>query len=414
MYSFKLPDIGEGVTEGEIVKWHVKEGDQIRSDQDMVEVMTDKVTVKIPSPVTGTVSKILVPEGTVVKVGQSLIDIQTGSETEGAPEAVKQPSESRSASDQAHPGHVLESEEPIQVMASPAVRRIARERGIDLSRVKGTGEGGRITLDDLEKFVSGSAQGQPEKIEVKTETAVQAPAPHTEPVQMPPQPEAASGDKRFDIKGLRRIIFEKMSKSKEIMPHFTVVEEADLTRIRDILDGLSRSGEKITYTAFFIKAVTVALKEFPYLNAIYNEKEKNYTLRSQYNIGIAVDTEAGLTVAVIKNADTKSIASIASEVSDLASRARRGELKLDEVQGSTFTITNVGTIGGLISTPIINYPEVAILGVHRIRELPGTQGRYGTYLSLSCDHRLIDGAMATRFLVRVKNLMESPELFMVR
>ncbi|MEM3675720.1 MAG: dihydrolipoamide acetyltransferase family protein [Thermoplasmataceae archaeon] len=412
MYSFKLPDIGEGVTEGEIVKWHVKPGDRISADQDMVEVMTDKVTVKIPSPVSGTVAKVLVPEGTVVKVGESLIEIQTDSgenvASEQPPEApAKKPQEKASTT----PVH--EVGKPTEILASPAVRRIAREKGVDLAKVKGTGEGGRITMDDLEAALSG--QAPQERVQAHAELQ---PSPEAQLSQKVPEiqihAQASESDTKYEIRGLRRIIFEKMSKSKEIMPHFTVVEEVDLTRIREMLDSLAKSGEKITYTAFFVKAVSVALKEFPYLNAIYNEKEKNYTLRKTYNIGIAVDTDAGLTVAVVKNADTKSITIIANEVADLASRARRGELKLDEVQGSTFTITNVGTIGGLISTPIINYPEVAILGVHRIRELPGTQGKYGTYLSLSCDHRLIDGAMATRFLVRVKALLENPEFFLVR
>ena len=407
MFEFKLPDIGEGVSEGEIVKWHVKAGDSIESDQEMVEVMTDKVTVQIPSPVKGTVKSILFQEGQVVQVGSVLIEIETEG---GAPEPHEE-----TPSHEVKVESVPAQEEPPRgvvktltglVLASPAVRRIAREKGIDMTRIRGTGDHGRVTLEDLENY----------------NPSEEKPIPMAEPVsevkvsRVPAEPVAISAeDEILEPRGLRRLIFEKMTKSKQIIPHFTVVEEVDLTRVGQTIAALSKVDAKVTFTSFFIKASAAALKEYPYLNAIYNEGAKNYTLRKAYNIGVAVDTPDGLTVPVIMNVDQKSLTQIAGELADLASRARKGQLKLNEVQNSTFTVSNVGTIGGIISTPIINFPEVAILGVHKVMKSgEGAAERLKTNLSLSCDHRLIDGAMGTRFLVRLKEFLENPEILLLR
>ncbi len=407
MFKFKLPDIGEGVTEGEIVKWHVKAGDSIAPDQDMVEVMTDKVTVQIPSPVEGTVSSILFEEGQVVEVGNVIIEIETSGEapeveepTEPARVAEEEKQEEPSAEEAVEPGTGL-------VLASPAVRRIAREKGIDISNVRGTGDHGRVTLDDLESFRP--EEPPEEKPEPAAEAQEEPPAVETKAA-----PAVSGEDEILEPRGLRRLIFEKMTKSKQIIPHFTVVEEVDLTRLGQTLDAFAKMGKRVTFTSFFLKASALALKEYPYLNALYNEDARNYTLRKQYNIGVAVDTPDGLTVPVIMDVDRKGLFEIGTELRDLAGRARENKLKLNEVQNSTFTVSNVGTIGGIISTPIINYPEVAILGVHRIMK-----NRYRgketlkTNLSLSCDHRLIDGAMATRFLVRIKEFLEDPEYLLV-
>ncbi len=398
MYTFKLPDIGEGVSEGEIVKWHVKEGDEIGKEQDMVEIMTDKVTVRIPSPVAGKITRIVFPEGQVVQVGQSIIEIATDDKVEEAPSAHEETAKSPHAGPvrASAPEHTP-SEKPL---ASPAVRRIAMESGIDLAGVKGTGENGRITLEDLDRFRDLPETGK--KREEKVEAVVTS-------------SQAASGDVILEPKGLRRLIFEKMTKSKAIIPHFTVMESADVSEILHAVETLKEKGAKVTLTAFFIKAATVALKEYPYLNAIYDEGNKRYTLRKEYNIGMAIDTQDGLTVAVVHNADRLSLTGIADRVRDLASRARSSSLSLGDVQNGTFTVTNIGTIGGIVSTPIINFPEVAILGVHRTFKQMDSSGnqRSVMYLSLSCDHRLIDGAMATRFIMRIKELIENPLLILV-
>ena len=405
MFKFKLPDIGEGVSEGEIVKWHVASGNHISIDQEMVEVMTDKVTVKIPSPVEGTVKNILFQEGQVVQVGSPLIEIDTGSdlpEADNETEAVKIEEKTVEITGSGNEVEGSLSETGV-IMASPAVRRIAREKGIELRLVRGTGEHGRVTLDDLEKYSPEKKAAKPGTQEMKKETPV--------PVRTAPSEE----DEVLEPRGLRRLIFEKMTKSKQVIPHFTVMEEVDLTRISEMIDTLGKMNTRVTFTAFFVKASAVALGEYPYLNAIFNESARNYTLRKTRNIGIAADTPDGLTVPVLMNVERKSLLEVATEVYDLATRAKKGQLKINEVQNSTFTVSNVGTIGGLMSTPIINFPEVAILGVHRIRNVTEKElQRKKTYLSLSCDHRLIDGAMATRFLVRLKEMLENPEYFLVR
>ena len=409
VYQFKLPDIGEGVSEGEIVKWHISEGETVHRDQDMVEVMTDKVTVRISSPVEGKVSRILFAEGQIATVGSSLIEIDTGEE-----QTVQDESKSERPEEAPSVREAPEITEPSsRILASPAVRRIARERGIDLSLVRGTAENGRVTLDDLDSFTPSKHEDKKEAVQKTQETvSVKTESPNLkETPVIAPSPE----DKILDPRGLRRLIFDKMTKSKQVMPHFTVVEEADVTRLIGIVKRLSEMDTRVTLTSFFIKAAAVALKEFPYLNATYNEAARNYTLRAEYNIGMAVDTEAGLTVPVIHHADRKSILEIAESVRTLATRARESGLELKDVQGGTFTVTNVGPIGGLLSTPIINYPEVAILGVHRSFQVKSESGeRQKTYLSLSCDHRLIDGAMATRFLMKLKAAIENPEYFLVR
>ncbi len=405
MFEFKLPDIGEGVAEGEIVKWMVKEGDSISADQEMVEVMTDKVTVRIPSPVAGKVKTLFFPEGKVVKVGESLLLIDDGkagtTSNIGAPAA--------QGAEESKPEPAAQEKKPAEhaasgrVIASPAIRKAARDMGIELDQVKPSGEGGRIMMEDLENFKK--SQAEPAKA-----AAAVPPAPAHEAVKGT-QPALKQGDTILEPRGLRRLIFEKMSKSKAIMPHFTIIERVNMSNLRETREELKSRDSSITFTPLFVKTVVVALKDFPKFNAIYNEQNKNYTLKKYYNVGIAVDTPDGLTVAVVRDADKKSVFTMSKEIADLASRARENKLTLAEVQDSTFTISNVGTIGGVMSNPIINYPEVAILALHRM-EVTGKDAEM--YISLSCDHRLIDGADAARFISRVKELMEKPSLIFVQ
>jgi pyruvate dehydrogenase E2 component (dihydrolipoamide acetyltransferase) len=382
MSIFKLPDIGEGVQEGEIVKWNVKEGDTVKKDEIIVEVMTDKVTVQIPSPMEGKVLKIYHKEGDITKVGEPLIDI--GNEVSETPlDEGEMKSENKVSEKIIEAG----SEESIRVLAPPGIRRLAREKGIDLTKIKGSGPNGRIMLSDIESL-----------------NEVSPPIINTGRIQ-----EITKNSEIVEMKGLRRIISEKMTKSKSTIPHYSVAEEIDASELLKIRETLKSNGINVSFTPFFVKAAVLALKEFPYLNARSLDSGK-YEILKYYNIGVAVDTQEGLTVAVIKNADRKSIVEISKEVEDLASRAREGKLKLEEVKDSTFTVTNVGSIGGIFSTPIINYPEVAIMGVHRIREMPN--GKY-MFITLSADHRLIDGAMAARFIVKVKKYLEVPVTVMV-
>jgi pyruvate dehydrogenase E2 component (dihydrolipoamide acetyltransferase) len=379
MPTFKLPDIGEGVQEGEVVKWNVKQGDMVHKDDIIVEVMTDKVTVQIPSPFEGQVTKLYCKEGEITKVGSPLLDIGEPSVSASIEPAPRETTASEQIKE--------ELTEKSSVLAPPGVRKLAREKGIDLSRVKGTGTGGRVTVQDVESFTA-----EPKE---KIETA--------------PVRSVAVERRVMELKGLRRLISEKMTKSKRNIPHYAVAEEIKMQEIMDFKEKLKNQGINLSYTPFFVKAAVAALKEYPYLNARSLE-DGNFELLDYYNIGIAVDTVEGLTVAVVKQADKKSLTELSVEIEELAKRAREGKLKLDEVKDSTFTVTNVGSIGGIFSTPIINYPEVAIMGVHRIMDSP--LGKY-MYVTLSADHRLIDGAMAARFITRVKRYLEAPATLLV-
>ncbi len=447
VYEFKLPDIGEGVSEGEIVKWHVKEGDVIKKDQEMVEIMTDKVTVNIPSPTEGKVLKIIYKEGEIVQVGKAIIEIDgEGPLVQEIKEESASPEIERKEEDDMveNENNSADQDGERKVVASPTIRRIARERNIDLDNVVPTGPNGRVTLEDLDRAEADQKKKEEEKAQAAAAPAPQAaaPAPSAPVAEETKAPAAApvehavhrvseespspkveiqtikplAEDQIVELKGLRRIIFEKMTKSKSIIPHFTVGEEVDLTELSSIISNLKEKEIKISYTPFFIKAVTAALREFPKLNSIYDEANKRYVMKSSYNIGTAIDTPDGLTVGVLKSADRKSVEQIAKEISEIAKRARENKMTLSDVQDSTFTVSNVGSIGGLFSTPIINYPEVAILGVHRVVKRLNVDGeeRDMMYITLSCDHRLIDGADAARFIMRLKGFLEDPTSFLIK
>jgi len=390
-YELKLPDIGEGVAEGEILKWLVKEGEVVKEDQSLVEVMTDKVNVQIPSPKDGTVAKLLVKEGEVVKVGVGILLIEVLGSGQAAPdEAGPAP---RSAAVPA-PQVLQPAASPDRVLATPATRKLARELGVDISQVTGTGPGGRVTEDDLKGMVP-SAPGMKE--------------PATAP---------AGGDERIQLRGVRKLMAERMAKSFHTMAQVTLVDEVDMTELvllREAFKGSAqKKGVKLTFLPLVIKAVLPALKEFPFVNSMMDERTGEIVLKKRYNIGIAVDTPNGLMVPVVKDADRKDIFELSAEMERLAARARTGELGLEEVQGSTFTITNLGSIGGLFGTPIVNYPEVAILGTHRISKRPVVKEgeievRDMMYLSMSFDHRVMDGAYGARFMNRVIDIIQDPK-----
>ena len=388
--DFKLPDLGEGITEGEVLKWMVKEGDQIKEDQPIVEVMTDKVNVQIPSPRSGTVSKLLVKEGDIAKVGQTILVIDDGTAVaQAAPPAQTQPKQAPAqAAVQVQPA----SPAPARpVLATPATRKLARELGVDIARLHGSGPQGRVTDDDVKKSAA-------------------RPVPGAAVVQGPPPPRGGSREEIVPLRGLRRTISERMVKSLRTGAQVTHVDEADMTELVLLRDAFRGSAEKrgvrLTYLPFIIKALVPALKEFPYVNSSMDETAGNIVLKKYYNIGIAADTEQGLVVPVVKDVDRKDIFELAGEIAKLSEKARTGRLGLDDVRGSTFTITNVGAIGGLFATPIVNLPEVAILGLHKIAKRPVVREgkievRDTTYFSLSFDHRVIDGAYAARFTSRL-------------
>jgi 2-oxoglutarate dehydrogenase complex dihydrolipoamide succinyltransferase (E2) component len=402
LFELKLPDIGEGIAEGEILKWLVKEGEKVTEEQPLVEVMTDKVNVQIPSPRTGTVTSILAKEGESVKVGQVILVIDSGSAEANGPK----PTESTPKPDAAPSQQVQGSRQGAAavegVLATPATRKLAREMGVDVTKVRGSGSMGRITEEDIRKAAT---QGR----ETGGQATIASPS-----IGRP-------NEERVPVRGLRKIVAERMAKSIHTTAQVTHVDEADMTELvllREAFKGSAeKRGVKLTFLPLMIKAVIPALKEFPYVNASLDDEAGEIILKKSYNIGIATDTESGLVVPVVKDADKRDVFEIAAEIQQLAARARSGQLTLDDVHGSTFTITNQGSVGGLFATPIINYPESAILGTHKISKRPLVRDgkieiRDVMYLSLSFDHRILDGAYAARFVNRVIGVIQDPKLLL--
>jgi len=409
VFEFRLPDIGEGVAEGEVVKWLVKEGVEVKENEPLVEIMTDKVNVEIPSPKKGTVLKLMAKEGEVVKVGQVLLVIgekgeQATTTTSTAPTAKTPVTTTPAKSESLVPTPSTPAavpKKPQEILATPATRKLARDLGVDLSLIQGTGPGGRIIDEDVQQFKRSGAR------------------PAVVAVTMPGK---AGSEERIPLRGIRRKIAEHMIKSKHTAAHVTHVDEVDMTEIVQLREKTKESAEKrgvkLTYLPFIIKALIPALKKYPYLNSTLDDQKEEIVLKKYYNIGIATNTDQGLVVPVLKDADHKSITQLAEEIARLSEKARAGQLTLDEIQGSTFTITNVGGIGGVFATPIINYPEVAILGVHKITKRPVVREnqisiRDMTYLSVSFDHRVLDGAMAAEFMNVIKQYLEDPKLLLL-
>jgi 2-oxoglutarate dehydrogenase complex dihydrolipoamide succinyltransferase (E2) component len=405
VFEFRLPDIGEGVAEGEVVKWLVKEGAEVKENEPLVEIMTDKVNVEIPSPKKGTVLKLMAKEGEVVNVGQVLLVIgEKGEQVKTSSEKPIGASTQIPPKTNAAGAVSLETsapEKPREILATPATRKLARDLGVDLSLVSGTGPSGRVTDEDVQRFKKSG------------------PKPMTVAVTTPGKPGI---EERIPLRGIRRKTAERMVKSKHTAAHVTHVDEVDMTEIVQLREKTRETAEKrgvkLTYLPFIIKALVPALKKYPYLNATLDDEKEQIVLKKYFNIGIATNTDQGLVVPVVKDADHKSITQLAEEIGRLSEKARAGQLTLDEIQGSTFTITNVGGIGGVFATPIINYPEVAILGVHKITKRPVVKEnqiviRDMTYLSVSFDHRVLDGAMAAEFMNMIKQYLEDPKLLLL-
>lgn len=395
-FEFKLPDIGEGVVEGEIVRWLVKPDDRVEEDQPMVEVMTDKATVELSSPVKGKVLECIGKEGEVVEVGATLVVIESEGDSEVRPEK-KESSPAKPGAAAKSPARAPGSKEGEAALATPAVRKHARDLGIDLSQVQGTGPSGRVTRQDVEQFQSGRG-----KLRAEPTRAAEKPGTQTIP-----------------FRGLRKKIAERMSQSKGRAAHYTYVEEVDageLVRLRrSFLRRRGESGSKLTYLPFIVKAVISGLKQYPLLNATLDEEAGEIRLKQAYNIGIAVSSKEGLIVPVLKNADQKDLLELSDEISKLAEAVRQGKSRLQDLQGGTFTITSLGALGGVMATPIINFPEVAILGVHKITPKPVVRDgeiviREMMNLSISLDHRVVDGAVGAEFMHHIIPLIENPGL----
>ena len=444
LFQFNLPDIGEGMHEGEIVTWHVKPGDQVKEDQVLLEVQNDKAVVELPSPVDGVVKEIAVPEGTVATVGQLLITFEVAGEgnkanetespfkekhgdtrdnvaTGGAAAQVAQPAtplpsgEAPAAQGQAPRAA---SAEAGKVLATPSVRKLAREQGVSLAHITGTGRHGQVTRDDVLSFAAGGGAAAPQAAAPTGQAASAAPAATGAAAAPAADGAAYRAEERVPLKGVRRVIAAAMVKSVYTAPHVTVMDEADVTRLvafREQAKPLAeKKGVKLTYLPFIVKALVGALREFPVLNASIDDEKNEIVYKKYYNIGIATDTDNGLIVPVIEDADRKNMWTIARQIKDLAARGREGKLAANEMRGSTISISNIGSAGGMFFTPVINWPEVAILGVGRITEKPvvrNGQVEVGKMLalSLSFDHRIIDGATAQHAVNYIKQLLEDPQ-----
>ncbi|MEH7387827.1 dihydrolipoamide acetyltransferase family protein [Bacillus sp. JJ1521] len=427
-FEFKLPDIGEGIHEGEIVKWFVKPGDEVNEDDVLCEVQNDKAVVEIPSPVKGKVLDILVEEGTVAIVGDTLIkfdapgyeDIQfKGEESEEAPkEEAQAQATNETASEATAPA--AEVDESRRIIAMPSVRKYAREKGIDIKKVAGSGDNGRIMKSDIDAFISGGATAAPlaqaaEAPQTAKEEAAKAPA--KQPIPAGQYPET-----REKMSGIRKAIAKAMVNSKHTAPHVTLMDEVDVTALvahrKQFKAIAAEKGIKLTYLPYVVKALTSALREFPALNTSLDDATDEIIHKHYYNIGIAADTERGLLVPVVKDADRKSIFTISNEINELAGKARDGKLAPDEMKGASCTISNIGSAGGQWFTPVINHPEVAILGIGRIAEKPVVKNGEIVVapvlaISLSFDHRMIDGATAQNALNQIKRLLNDPQLLLM-
>lgn len=429
MSTFKLPELGEGLSEGEVVAWRVKEGDTIKADQTMVEVMTDKATVEVPAPRTGIVKKLYYKVGQMAKVHAPLIDIEeTGgasvSATASAPTSgptTSAPAATASVSASAKPaGGSASTASPQQasairgqeglsrVLASPAVRKMAREMNIDLASVQGSGDRGRVLRDDLLT------------VPAKVSTSGTSLAPRSASMV---SVNTNNLEERIPFVGIRRKIAERLSQSMSTAVHFNHFEELDFTEIIKLREEYNKFAErsglgvKLTYLPFFIKGSLAALKKYPILNSSLDEERGEIVIKHYYHYGISVQTDNGLMVAVIRDCDKKDIFQIAKEIKEVADRARTGKASVHDLTGSTITITNPGNIGGLYSTPVINYPESVILGMYQIKKRPIVKEINGEdvivarpmmYTNITCDHRVVDGAIAAGYLRLFCEYMENP------
>tara|TARA_B100001248_G_scaffold262438_1_gene258443 strand:- start:1232 stop:2527 length:1296 start_codon:yes stop_codon:yes gene_type:complete len=424
--DIKLPEIGEGVTEGELVNWLVKEGDAVEEDQAIVEIMTDKATVEIPSHTSGTVKELKFQPGDMIEVDSIIMTLESGASAkpaaESKPEAAKddvakeaaapKPSAPAATSNGGSNGQALAP--PVaasNVLATPSTRRLAREMNVDINQMQGSGLAGRVTREDVLASGGGGSGG----MESVKPASMEFPRPAFHSNQ-------ADLEEREPIRGIRKKIAENMQMYKHIIPHFSLMDEADVTSLvkmrTDLKKEMEKSGIKVTYLPFVMKALIAASRQYPMLNATIDDDAGEIVYKKYFNIGFAADTPNGLVVPVIKNADQKSILEISAEIMQLADKARSGKLSLEEMRGATITITNIGSVGGTAATPIINHPEVAIFGMYKISDKPVLsdgkwRARKMMNLSITADHRLIDGAVAARYMNEVIARLQNPARLML-
>jgi pyruvate dehydrogenase E2 component (dihydrolipoamide acetyltransferase) len=406
--EFRFPDVGEGIHEGRVVQWLIKEGETVTLDQPLLQVETDKAIVDLPSPVAGAIAKLHAAAGATIHVGDVLVTYGEAGAAAMPILPVAPPPRADAPTTPAPPtpaGSASQAGE--RPAATPHTRALARKLGVDLTRVAGTGRTGRITDEDV--------------------SAAAAPSPAAPPPLPPPRPASAPtairpGDpgqeERVPLTHLRRVIADAMHGSLQTAAHVTHVDEADVTDLlalrKRLNEKLAPTGARLTLAPFFVKALVAGLKLHPKLNASFDAATNELVLKRAYHIGLAVDTPEGLIVPVVHDADRLSLEQLAVRIDDLAGRARERRLSLDELRGGTCTLTNIGPVGGLFATPIIHQPELAIVGTHAIKEKPGFVGdeirrRSYMYVSVSFDHRFIDGAEAARFLADVVARLTDPD-----
>ncbi|KGX88785.1 dihydrolipoamide acetyltransferase family protein [Pontibacillus litoralis] len=418
-YEFKLPDIGEGIHEGEIAKWFVKEGDSVKEDDVLCEVQNDKAVVEIPSPVEGTVKKLHVNEEEVTTVGTVIITIDApgyeGNDSESTT-TEEAPKEEKAEEKQEAPVKADEGSDK-RVIAMPSVRKFARDNGVAITSVTGTGKNGRVTKEDVEAFMNGD-----QTVEAKAEEQTQAAKAEQPAASAPVAPQGQYPETREKMSGIRKAISKAMVNSKHTAPHVTLMDEIDVTELvahrKKFKQVAADQGIKLTYLPYVVRALVSTLKKHPILNASLDDETNEIVHKHYYNVGIAADTDKGLVVPVVKDADRKSIFDISAEINELAGKARDGKLTSGEMSGASCTITNIGSAGGQWFTPVINHPEVAILGIGRIAEKPVVKDGEVVVapvlaLSLSFDHRIIDGATAQHAMNQIKRLLNDPQLIMM-
>ena len=433
-FEFRLPDIGEGIHEGEIVKWFVKAGDTIEEDDVLAEVQNDKSVVEIPSPVSGTVEEVLVDEGTVAVVGDVIVKIDApdaeemqfkGSHSDDSSKQEEAPAEkestSSSQSQEASTASTQEAEvdENKTVKAMPSVRKYARENGVNIKAVTGSGKNGRITKEDVDAYLNG---GSTDSASNESAAASSKGSEETSASASQSVPEGDFPETTEKIPAMRKAIAKAMVNSKHTAPHVTLMDEIDVQELWDhrkkFKEIAAEQGTKLTFLPYVVKALVSALKKYPALNTSFNEEAGEVVHKHYWNIGIAADTDKGLLVPVVKHADRKSIFEISDEINELAVKARDGKLTSDEMKGATCTISNIGSAGGQWFTPVINHPEVAILGIGRIAQKPIVKdgeiiAAPVLALSLSFDHRQIDGATGQNAMNHIKRLLNNPELLLM-